>query len=149
MKTVRFIIVLCSTVLFAQDSVAVNSKNTQLSDSMINSDCFYAGQKAAQNDINDTKYRDFGSGLLLSVFGVGIGYIKHSFNDIEVPNSYTAELSDKEKFEFENGYKETYRQIRKSSFLNALMAGAYCQVLILGGVLVYAVYVELRDHGIN
>ena len=115
-----FSIVLPSTVAFGQTE---EDKK----------DYYYEGQAAAQRDYTGGGAGAGGAvaGVLLGFIGWGLGYLIISNQNIEVPHRYVADLSTRQRLEFQDGYKATVKKTRNGKYNMGAGIGTLIAVVLV------------------
>ena len=100
-----FSIILPSTMVFGQTEG--NKK-----------DYYYEGVAAAERDYSGGGALSGGlaAGFLLGLIGWGLGYLVVSNQNIDVPYRYLSDLENKDRFQFEEGYKTTVKKLRNGKY---------------------------------
>lgn len=99
-------------------------------------DYYYEGQAVAELEYTGggAMVGGLASGTLLGLIGWGIGYLIISSGDVSVPHHHVSGLDATQRMQFQQGYKDYVKKVKKGKFnMGAGIGTVIAVVLVLGG----------------
>ena len=96
-------------------------------------DYYYEGQDTAKRDYSGKRAMlvGFASGTLYNIIGWGIGYLIIEGLRVDVPRRYTRDLKSNQRLDFEYGYTDYVKDMRKSNFNRGGLFGTLFSSLVI------------------
>ena len=96
-------------------------------------DYYYEGQDTAKRDYSGKRAMlvGFASGTLYNIIGWGIGYLIIEGLRVDGPRRYTRDLKSNQRLDFEYGYTDYVKDMRKSNFYRGGLFGTLFSSLVI------------------
>ena len=96
-------------------------------------DYYYEGQDTAKRDYSGKRAMlvGFANGTFYNIIGWGIGYLIIEGLRVDVPRRYTRDLKSNQRLDFEYGYTDYVKDMRKSNFNRGCLFGTLFSSLVI------------------